>query len=755
MATKNLNVVEDSEEILDIVTVDNKSSSIFTASSEIVTVNAAKRTKSVSITGNENDNSIRGGSGSDTLNGKSGDNTLTGGAGKDVFVYSGSGGDDLITDFSVTQDKIKIENDTIIASAMDEEEKTVTLYFESGGSLTIQGAVKSGKPQKITVIDSEGVTTSQAYGAATISVADSDGSIIATDINSSVEIVNAANRKKAVYIGGNENDNLLVGGKGNDTLYDGGSYANDTLTGGKGADTFIYSGGDDVITDYDQSQGDVIIFADVDVDTYSFSEEGLVFETSGGNLTIIDGKNVPITWISSVGNMITKPYNSPDEIIFSKDDDVTSFNANTLSYLRKNNIDASRLTKGIKITGNARDNIIKGSSGADSLYGYTGDDTLYGGKGKDTIVHNVGNDVVMDYTAGQDVIQIYSPNVQLSGASVSADEETDIVLTFSNKSTVTIKNAITINSKGKKTYQKITIADSKGNSTSKTYAVDSIKLSSKDSSTFNADSSFYSDLVTINAANTGKSMYIKGNDKSNIITGSAKDDTLWAGSKSSTLVGGAGSDYLRGSAQADSLVGGKGNDSLYGYGGKDTLIGGAGSDTLTGGNGADVFVYTSGDGNDVIVDYSTEDIIKLGSSSTKVKKAARSGNDYVLTIGSGKLTLKNVFTKEIKVVDYKGKETIYNGSTSSSTSKSKAYVERSYLNVEDDDLWFNESGVGEVSTSSSSVLGSLSDCDLSSILKNDVDSLAYLAKESTSTLSSELNLVNVVSSSQKKNDDLI
>ena len=739
MAVKNSTVINnnlESEENLATITLDNKSDAIYVASSKIETIDASKRSKAISITGNSNDNSIRGGRGADTLNGGEGYNTLTGGSGKDVFVYSG--GDVLITDFSVSNDKIKVQNDTIIASALDEEENIVSLYFANGGSLNIQGAASKGKPKKVTVIDSEGVTTSQAYGAATISVANSDGSIISTDINSSVEMVNASSRSKAVYIVGNDNDNWLKGGKGADTLDSGGSYTNDTLTGGKGADVFIYSGGDDFITDYDQSQGDVIVFSDVDVDTYSFSEEGLVFETSGGNLTVVDSKNVPITWISATGRRITKPYISTEEVIFTKDDNtIGSFNANILRYLAKNNIDASKLTKSIKITGNARDNIIKGGSGSDSIYGFSGNDTFVGGKGKDTIVHNVGDNVIMDYTAGQDVIQIYSPYVQLSGASVSSEYETDIVLTFSNKSTILLKNAIKINNKGKKSYQKITIADSTGKSTSKTYAVDSITLSSKDNYRFYADSAFNVDLVTINASKTGKAMYIRGNDNENVITCGSKNDTVFSGSQSTTVNGGSGNDYIRGSSHSDSLAGGSGNDTLYGDKGNDTLVGGKGDDSIYSGSGNDVYVYTYGDGNDFIMDFSSaDDIIKLGSRKTKVKSGEKSGNDYILKIGSSKLTIKNIFNKEIRVVNYSGEETVYN-------SREKSYSERAYINSEinsEEDFWFVEDDVNIVNAANE---------DLSSILKNDMDSAALTTDLINELNSNDINFVSVSNSNHK------
>ena len=73
--------------------------------------------------------------------------------------------------------------------------------------------------------------------------------------------------------------------------------------------------------------------------------------------------------------------------------------------------------------------------------------------------------------------------------------------------------------------------------------------------------------------------------------------------------------------QNDALFGGTGDDNLQGDGGDDTIYGGQGVDTLEGGTGndflrggthADTFVFSDGDGADVIDDFSTiQDILML------------------------------------------------------------------------------------------------------------------------------------------------
>lgn len=100
-----------------------------------------------------------------------------------------------------------------------------------------------------------------------------------------------------------------------------------------------------------------------------------------------------------------------------------------------------------------------------------------------------------------------------------------------------------------------------------------------------------------------------GNDRLNggggadLLRGGLGNDTLIGGAGDDRLLGDGGHDRLDGGDGNDMLHGGAGNDLLLGGAGQDTLIGGRGNDTLNGGAGADVFVFTKGDGRDVINGY--------------------------------------------------------------------------------------------------------------------------------------------------------
>ena len=56
------------------------------------------------------------------------------------------------------------------------------------------------------------------------------------------------------------------------------------------------------------------------------------------------------------------------------------------------NVDASALSSGLSITGNAGANVLTGTSANDTLKGGAGDDTLDGGTGNNTLIGGTGND---------------------------------------------------------------------------------------------------------------------------------------------------------------------------------------------------------------------------------------------------------------------------------------------------------------------------------------------------------------------------
>ncbi len=435
-------------------------------------VNAASLSKAVSIVGSSANNSLRGGKGADTISGGSGNDTLTGGAGKDIFIYSS--GNDTITDYAAGQDKIKLSSGTITNSTISGSN---VVLKTSNGNITVQ----NGKNKKITVIDSSGNETTNTYPAETlpagITVKNSVVTASTKFAGSKIDLadypnatkVNAASLSKAVSIVGSSANNSLRGGKGNDTIT--GGSGNDTLTGGAGKDIFIYSSGNDTITDYAAGQ-DKIKLSSGTITNSTISGSNVVLKTSNGNITVQNGKNKKITVIDSSGNETTTTY--PAETLpagISINNSVvtasTKFTGNKIDladYSGVTKVNAASLSKAVSIVGSSVANSLTGGKGADSLYGGAGNDTLSGGKGnntltggngKDTFIFGGGKDTITDYAAGQDTIKISSGKISKTSYSGK-----DVIFKIGSGS-LTVKNG-----KGKK----ITITDSSNKTTTQTYS---------------------------------------------------------------------------------------------------------------------------------------------------------------------------------------------------------------------------------------------------------------------------------------------
>ncbi|MBR1730271.1 MAG: hypothetical protein IJ728_12205, partial [Selenomonadaceae bacterium] len=285
-------------------------------------------------------------------------------------------------------------------------------------------------------------------------------------------------------------------------------------------------------------------------------------------------------------------------------------------------INASKVTNSIYAIGNAKNNSIKTGIGDDTLDGGSdGNDTLTGGKGSDVFIYRGGNDLITDYTAGEDTIKIASGTID-----TYAIKSSNVVLTIGDN-TLTIKNA-----KNKE----ITITNSSGSTSTITYPTVPAGL------TYNSGLT----MLTADENFTGSEI-----DLANYVSTVTKVNAT----KLTSAV------KITGNSKSNSLVGGSGND---------TLDGSTGTNKLTGGDGSDVFIY-NGDGSTTILDYAEGvDKIKINDSITSAKA---SGTNFIFTVGSKKLTVKNGAKQKITVVDSTNK-TSYYGSILNVTDSDKAKI---------------------------------------------------------------------------------
>jgi hypothetical protein len=141
---------------------------------------------------------------------------------------------------------------------------------------------------------------------------------------------------------------------------------------------------------------------------------------------------------------------------------------------------------------------------------------------------------------------------------------------------------------------------------------------------------------------------LKGGKGEDIMLGSQGDDYLFGNQGSDTICGGEGNDFISGDEAADILGGCEGNDTLYGGESNDSLTGGQGddilygelgNDSLTGGSGNDIFVLNSGQGFDVIADFTVgQDLIGLSGGL--------SFDQLAITQNTQGTIIKNILTRE-------------------------------------------------------------------------------------------------------------
>lgn len=254
------------------------------------------------------------------------------------------------------------------------------------------------------------------------------------------------------------------------------------------------------------------------------------------------------------------------------------------------------------IYGRGGNDTLKGGSGKDLLWGGAGEDTMEGGIGDDIFAfgRGDGHDTVNAYDTGssrRDTIQLYNlidDDIELMLKAVSATYAHLVIRIKDTGETLTIQNAIK--------------ADTlpAGNS----YAIQAIEF---------GDGTIWewADILKMPMTMTGDSATIVAFCK-----------------MGSTVIGNNNNNTFNGSSGSDVIHGGSGNDTLNGGSGDDYLYGGRGDDVMNGGAGNDVFVFSRGDGNEIVNAYDTKsskrDIIKLiGIRPEDVEYFI--GNQYDLT----------------------------------------------------------------------------------------------------------------------------
>jgi Ca2+-binding RTX toxin-like protein len=421
---------------------------------------------------------------------------------------------------------------------------------------------------------------------------------------------------------GDSADNVLQGGAGNDVL-DGGagvntaSYSDATAgvavnlavtaaqnTGGAGVDT---------LANFQNLTGSAfndVLTGTAGVNLLSGGAGDDVILGGGGGDTLVGGTGNDIYEVRSAGDQVVEAANAGTDQVYSYVD----------GYVLPTNVEILWL-EGADHTG-------IGNTQANTIYGSTGDDVILGGGGGDSLIGGLGNDIYEVRSAGDQVME-------------AAGAGTDTVYSY----------------------------------------VDGYQLAA------NVET-----LWLEGSDHTGI-----GNAQANTIYGSSGDDVILGNGGGDTLVGGTGNDiyevrsandqvveaasagtdqvysYVDGYQLAANLevlwlegsdhtgIGNASDNTIYGSSTNDTITGAGGNDTLFGGAGSDTFVFTKGDGNDVIADFSAPvggDLISLHGYAVTTYGAlaplmAQVGSDVVITFDANNhLTLDGVQLAQLHSSDF-------------------------------------------------------------------------------------------------------
>ena len=311
---------------------------------------------------------------------------------------------------------------------------------------------------------------------------------------------------------------------------------------------------------------------------------------------------------------------SDNDTINNRGDSVTIDSGNGDDYICNYDSWSSSGINVLAYGDNGDDTLINGYH--NTFYGSKGNGaSLIGGEGTDSICNEGGDSVSIDGGKGNDFIRNRGKLVTITGGAGNDFIE--------NRGNGRFEDGAVLRDGSDEQCDSVSVSGGTGNDTITHYL-------GKD--------------VTISGG-TGNDSIVNYSGEYTSINGDDGDDTIYSFlSDNVTLNGGAGNDCIiaYGIGLPNSVW-----DSRIRYGQKATLNGGAGNDTLTGGYWEDVFVYETGD--DVVTNYSHEDVIHIASGN--LDSYSFDGGDLIFHIGSGSVRLKNMTNHAITVKDSSGNTT--------------------------------------------------------------------------------------------------
>jgi len=286
-------------------------------------------------------NFFAGGTGNDILNGY---------GNSDIFSYDVGDGDDVIANFSGSNENIITLGNGILQKDIDYIINDTGLLLKIGG-------------QTLGSININGWGADPGYSSLFGCLRFADGSSFNLPelFHNSTYVSDGTSSND--YIMGQERNNIIIGDQGNDRFY-----------GAKYNDTYVFNRGDgkDEIVN-DQGGNDTLQFNGVSADElYTYSSGRDLIIGYGGDRS----DEVKIGWYYS---------NTPFIQIERISIDGELYSVNNLVQLRQ-------LTN--YLSGSDGDDVIQGTEFKDNIYGFDGNDIIYGGISSDSLGGGSGDDIL-------------------------------------------------------------------------------------------------------------------------------------------------------------------------------------------------------------------------------------------------------------------------------------------------------------------------------------------------------------------------
>ncbi|SMP00543.1 DUF6923 family protein [Shimia sagamensis] len=206
-----------------------------------------------------------------------------------------------------------------------------------------------------------------------------------------------------------ENDDVLLGGEGSDTLE--GSAGHDTLDGGEASDVLSGGSGSDVLFG---SAGDDTLSGGSQDDELSGGSGVDVLRGGSGDDTLSGGGGADQLQGGSGNDSLTGDQGA-DQLSGSSGDDTLNGGGDADELVGGSGHDALNGEAGNdSLSGGSGDDALDGGAGDDNLRGGVNDDVLIGGEGRDSLRGDSGNDVLSG-GAGRDYLSGASGNDTLDG----------------------------------------------------------------------------------------------------------------------------------------------------------------------------------------------------------------------------------------------------------------------------------------------------------------------------------------------------